>query len=43
MMARVQQLEVQIEQNNGAAQILNQMIQRGDAVQDVNGEVIVRD
>ena len=26
MMSRVQQLEMQIEHNNGAAQILNQMI-----------------
>ena len=41
MMQRVQQLESQIENNNGAAQILNGMIERGEVVQNMNGEVVV--
>lgn len=39
-MQRIQQLESQVENNNGAAQILNNMIARGEAVQNMNGEVV---
>ena len=37
MMQRIQQLESQVTNNDGAAQIMNGMIERGEVVQNMDG------